>query len=168
MSLAVCCPLNQQTRPFSTLMAPELAYHSGKKEIGEEPVSKRQIRSGNGRWARRHGVGRLNSRREAQIHGVDKEVSKEKQTNKLIYEGQQGAADTQDSWGPFRDAQGFGRLDSGSRASCPSSRPPPPRTSVCCGLEKLICDLSSLLLRTLVVYRRSQSQYGIRRFGEPF
>ena len=46
------------------------------------------------------------------------------------YEGQQGAANGQDSWGFFRDAQGFGRLDAGSRAGFTSSRPPPPWTSV--------------------------------------
>ena len=46
------------------------------------------------------------------------------------YEGQQGAADGQDSWGFFRDAQDFGRLDAGSRAGFTSSRPPPPWTSV--------------------------------------
>ena len=32
------------------------------------------------------------------------------------YEGQQEAANGQDSWGYFRDAQGVGRLDAGSRA----------------------------------------------------
>ena len=46
------------------------------------------------------------------------------------YEGQQGATIGQDSWCFFRDAQGFGRLDAGSRAGFPSSRPPPPWTSV--------------------------------------
>ena len=45
------------------------------------------------------------------------------------YDGQQGAADGQDSWGFFRDAQGFGQVDAGSRAGF-SSRPPPPWTSV--------------------------------------
>ena len=61
------------------------------------------------------------------------------------YEGQQGAANGQ-AYGTFsRDAQCFGRVDAGSRASCTSSRPPPPWTSVfqfpyssmSCGLEKL-------------------------------
>ena len=47
-----------------------------------------------------------------------------------FYEGQQGAANGQDSWGFFRDTQGFGRLDAGSRAGFSSSRPPPPWTSV--------------------------------------
>ena len=44
--------------------------------------------------------------------------------------GPQGAANGQDSWGFFKDAQGFGRLDAGSRAGFASSRPPPPWTSV--------------------------------------
>ena len=44
------------------------------------------------------------------------------------YEGQQGAANGQDSWGFFKDAQGFGRLDAGSRAGFTSPRPPPPWT----------------------------------------
>ena len=47
--------------------------------------------------------------------------------------------------GLFKDTQGFGRLDAGSRAGFASSRPPPPWTSVfqcsyfctMCGLEKL-------------------------------
>ena len=34
------------------------------------------------------------------------------------------------SWGFFKDAQGFGRLDVGSRAGFISSRPPPPWTLV--------------------------------------
>ena len=42
------------------------------------------------------------------------------------YEGQQEAATGQDSWGFFRDAQGFGRLDAGPRAGIR----PPPWTSV--------------------------------------
>ena len=46
------------------------------------------------------------------------------------YEGQQGVANGQHSWGFFRNAQGFGRLDAGSRAGFTSSRPPPPGTSV--------------------------------------
>ena len=45
------------------------------------------------------------------------------------YEGQQGAANGQDSWGFFRDAQGFGRLDVGLRAGFTSLRPSPPWTS---------------------------------------
>ena len=46
------------------------------------------------------------------------------------YEGQQGAANGQDSWDFFRDAQGFGRLDAGSRSGFTSPRPPPQWTSV--------------------------------------
>ena len=45
-------------------------------------------------------------------------------------EGQQRAANGQGLWGFFRDVQGFGRLDAGSRARSTSSRPPPPWTSV--------------------------------------
>ena len=61
------------------------------------------------------------------------------------YQDQQRAANGQDSWGFFRDAQGFGRLDADSRAGLTSLRLPPPWTSVfqfsfllymCC-LEKL-------------------------------
>ena len=47
-----------------------------------------------------------------------------------FYEGQQRAANGQDSWGFFRDAQGLGRLVAGSRAGSTSSRPPPPWTSI--------------------------------------
>ena len=36
----------------------------------------------------------------------------------------------QDSWGFFKDAQGFGQLDDGLRAVFTSSRPRPPWTSV--------------------------------------
>ena len=46
------------------------------------------------------------------------------------YEGLQGAANGQDSWGFFKDAQGFRRLDAGSRAGFTNSRSPPPWTSV--------------------------------------
>ena len=38
----------------------------------------------------------------------------------------QRAANGQDSWGFFKDAQGLGRLDAGLRAGFASSRPPPP------------------------------------------
>ena len=44
--------------------------------------------------------------------------------------GPQGAANGQDSWCFFKDAQGFGRQDAGSRAGFTRSRPPPPWTSV--------------------------------------
>ena len=47
-----------------------------------------------------------------------------------FYEGQQGASNGQDSWGFLRDAQGFDRLDAGSRADFTCSRPPPQWTSI--------------------------------------
>ena len=47
------------------------------------------------------------------------------------YEGLQGAANGQDSWGVIREyAQIFGQLHAGSRAGFTSSRPPPPWTLV--------------------------------------
>ena len=75
----------------------------------------------------------------------------------------------------FKNAQGFGRLEAGSRAGFTSSRPPPPWTSVfqfslflykMCGLEKLgLVDqnwlernFSGFSLRTLVVGRRQHSE----------
>ena len=70
MTLAVHCQLNPQVRLFvPTAMAPKLAYRRGKREGGEEPASKHQIRSGDGRWEGRRGVGRLNPRRETQTKG---------------------------------------------------------------------------------------------------
>ena len=50
-----------------------------------------------------------------------------------FYEGEQGAANGRTGNIPkpvFMYAQGFGRLDAGSRASFTGSRPPPPRTSI--------------------------------------
>ena len=41
-------------------------------------------------------------------------------------EGPQRAANGQDSWSFFKDAQVLGRLDAGSRAGVARSRPPPP------------------------------------------
>ena len=43
---------------------------------------------------------------------------------------EKGEANRQDSWAIFKIAQGFGRLEAGSRAGLTSSRPPPPWTSV--------------------------------------
>ena len=63
-------------------------------------------------------------------------------------EGQQGAANGQDSWVFFRDAQGFRRPDGGSRAGFTSLRPPPPSSF----------ETSALLLKTLAVGRRQQSE----------
>ena len=66
MASAVHCQLNPQVRPFvPTVMAPKLAYRRGKREEGDESVSKNQIRPGNGRWVGRRRVGWLNPRREA-------------------------------------------------------------------------------------------------------
>ena len=68
--VAVHCQLNPQVRPFvPTVMAPKLAYRREKREGGEEPVSKHQIRSGDGRWEGRCGVGWLNPRRETKTKG---------------------------------------------------------------------------------------------------
>ena len=87
--------------------------------------------------------------------------------------GPHGAANGQDSWGFFKDAQGFGRLDASSHAGFASSRPPPPWTSVIqfslflydawpwetwnCW-SKLVGTCLSDLLRTHVVGRRQQSE----------
>ena len=89
MASAVHCQLNPQVRLFvPTTMASKLAYSTvqystvqhrrGKREGGEEPVSKHQIRPGDGRWTGRRGVGRLNPRRENKIQGknVDRERGK--------------------------------------------------------------------------------------------
>ena len=50
-------------------MAPKLAYRRGKREGGEEPVNKHQIRSGYGGWEGRRGVGRLSPGRETKTKG---------------------------------------------------------------------------------------------------
>ena len=97
-------------------------------------MSKDKIRSGNGRWAGRRGVGRMNPRRETKTQSTNQEVY----GVKLIFdhglfssfEGQQGTANGQELRGFSRDAPGFGRLDSGSHACFTSSRPPSPWTSV--------------------------------------
>ena len=78
MALAVHCQLNSQVRPFvPTVIAPKLAYRRGKREGGEEPVSKHQIRSGDGRWEGRRGVGRLNPRRETKTKGRNRDRKRE-------------------------------------------------------------------------------------------
>ena len=86
MALDVLCQLNPQVRPFvPTVMAPKLACRRGKREGGEESVSKHQIRSGDGRWKGRRGVGQLNPRREIKTKGRngDKEREmREKVTNR--------------------------------------------------------------------------------------
>ena len=90
MASAVHCHLNPQVRLFvPTAMASKLVYstvqhHRGKREEGEEPVSKHQIRPGDGRWTGRRGVGRLNPRRENKIQGKnrDREGGKLKKSQK--------------------------------------------------------------------------------------
>ena len=84
MGSAVNCQLNPQVRLFvPTAMTSKLAYSTvqhrrGKREEGEEPVSKHQICPGDGRWTGRRGVGRRNPRRENKIQGKngDKEGGK--------------------------------------------------------------------------------------------
>ena len=83
MASAVHCQLNPQVRSFvPTTMAPKLAYRRGKGEGGEKPSSKHQIRSGNGRWAGRRGMVRLNPRRETKIRGKngDRKRGREKKS----------------------------------------------------------------------------------------
>ena len=95
MALAIHCQLNPQVRPFVPMvMAPKLAYRRGKRDGGEEPVSKRQIRSGEGRWEGRRGVGWLNPRRETKTKGRDgdrKRGMREKFTNRGGEAEQSGA-----------------------------------------------------------------------------
>ena len=89
MALAVHCQLNPQVRPFvPTVMAPKLMYRRGKREGREKPVSKHQIRSGDRRWEGRHGVGRLNPRRETKSKGKNggrEREMKEEVTNRRIF-----------------------------------------------------------------------------------
>ena len=105
MASAVHCQLNPQVRLFvPTAMTSKLAYSTvqystvqystvqystaqhrrGKREEGEEPVSKHQIRPGDGRWMGRREVGRLNPRREDKIQGKngDREGGKNKKVAK--------------------------------------------------------------------------------------
>ena len=86
MASAVHCQLNPQVRSLvPTVIAPKLAYRRAKRKGGEEPVSKHQIRSGDGRWVGRRWVRRLNPRRETKIKGKngDREREmKQKVTNK--------------------------------------------------------------------------------------
>ena len=78
MALAVHCQLNPQVRPFvPTVMAPKLAHRRGKREEGEEPVSKHQIHPGDGRWEGRRGVGRLNPCCETKTKGRNGDREKE-------------------------------------------------------------------------------------------
>ena len=70
----------------------------------------------------------------ARMESANREVSEGKADlwprSFFFLRGPHGAANGQDSWGFFKDAQGFGRLDAGSRDGFTSLRPPPPWTSV--------------------------------------
>ena len=57
------------TVQYSTVQYGTVQHRRGKREEGEEPVSKHQIRPGDGRWTGRRGVGRLKPRRENKIQG---------------------------------------------------------------------------------------------------
>ena len=90
-------------------------------------------------WRRRRAGRSLTSQGRAEplcarIEGVNREVSEGKADvgprSFFFLRRPKGAANGQDSWGFFKDAQGFGRLDAGSRAGFTTSRPPPPWTSV--------------------------------------
>ena len=59
-------------------MTPKLAYRRGKREEGEEPVSKHQIRPGDGSWTGQRRVGRLNPRSESKIQGKNGDREKGK------------------------------------------------------------------------------------------
>ena len=63
---------------YSTVQYSAVQHRRGKREEAEEPVSKQQIRPGDGRWTGRRGVGRLNPRRGNKIQGKngDKERGK--------------------------------------------------------------------------------------------
>ena len=131
----------------------------------------------------------------ARITGLNREVSEGKADlwprSFFFLRGPQGAANGQDSWGFSKNAQGFGRLDAGSRAGFTSSRPPPPWTSVfrfslflykMCGLEKLGLVDQNWLERIFPVFcwerwswvgdnipsRSRLLSNGVRRFEEPF
>ena len=105
MASAMHCQLNPQVRRFvPTAMTSKLAYSTvqysavqhrhGKREEGEEPVSKHQIRPGDGRWTGRRGVGRLNPRRENKIQGKngDREGRKLKKGQGGVGQGGVGLA----------------------------------------------------------------------------
>ena len=66
----------------------------------------------------------------ARIKGANREVSEGKADvwprSFFFLREPQGAANGRASWGFFKDAQGFERLDAGSCAGFTSLRPPPP------------------------------------------
>ena len=109
-------------------------HRRGKREGGKEPVSKHQIRSGNGRWAGRRGVVRLNPRRETKIRGANREVSERKLSlwprSVFFLRGPTRSGERSRLVGLFQGCTGLGRLDAGSHAGFTSSRAPPPWISV--------------------------------------
>ena len=130
MSLAVHCYLNPQARPFvSTVMVPKLAYRSEKRNGGEEPVSKHHIRSGNGRWAGRREVGRLNPRRGTKIQGTNREISEGKTDLRprsvFFLRGPTRSGERARFVGLFQGCTGLWTAVC-SGAAFTSSRPPPP------------------------------------------
>ena len=64
VALVVHCQLNPQARPFVSMpMAPKLILRRGKREEGEEHVSKHQLRS------EKYGREQLNPLRETRLDG---------------------------------------------------------------------------------------------------
>ena len=59
--------LAYSTVQHSTVQYSTVQHRRGKREEGEEPASKHQIRPGDGRWTGRRGVERLNPRRENKV-----------------------------------------------------------------------------------------------------
>ena len=84
------------------------------------------------------------------------------------YKGHQGAANGQGSWGVFQGyAQGFERLDAGSRAGFSSSTPPPPWTSV----FQRILNKKELLLHTqtfLLIMSALRLVIALETLNEPY
>ena len=79
--------MHKSDRSYQRPMTPKLAFRRGKREREERPASKHQIRPGDGIWAGRRGVGRLDPRRENKKQGKsgDRERGRiEKVTEKNI------------------------------------------------------------------------------------
>ena len=118
------CQLNPQVTPFvPTVMAPKLAYRRGKREGGEEPASKHQIRSGEGRWEGRRGVRRLNPRRETKTKGRngDRERQmREEVTNRRKFWRANGGGEAEQSGDFYDNAKGgIERVHVGGKSQLP-------------------------------------------------